>query len=149
LQGGAGGVRRGSEGSRSGGHGLRFALTRPRPRVSYLSRHSLGIRTERNHRLKRGIYRFGDLGERRVEQEADGSWVKGTDAGAGLEEQSRRTASAVFPPESGQSVGRIERRPGTFPETNILRQPAKAGCACAPQVESICGLGMGKGRVQG
>ena len=86
---------------------------------------------------------FENLLERRVEQEADGSWVRGTLLSAVLESRFQHSASAVFHPESGPYMGWIERRPGIFPETDLIRRPAKAGYACALNRQLLPGLGKG------
>jgi len=57
-------------------------LTRKGPRVSYLGRHSFGIQVDcAQGTVQSGI---GDPKGSCVEQEAKGSWLKGTGADAGL-----------------------------------------------------------------
>jgi len=100
-----------------------YALTRNRPRVSYLSRHSFGIRPETapetvQHHVP--DLRFAPLKESCVEQEADGSWVTGFDAVAGSLHLPAAPSSPLF-----QRRGRLSSAP--FPETNFFRQaPAAA-----------------------
>jgi hypothetical protein len=70
-------------------------------------------------------------GESRVEKEADGSWVRGMDAGAGLE----FSPGHALPGPPSRTWAGLNRPPGPFPETNVLSgSRLKAGCACALSV---------------
>jgi len=71
---------------------------------------------------------------------------QGYGCGRGAEIQGlKRAATGSFFSESGQSLGRIDQRPGTFPETNFFRQPAKSGSACALNGRRQQRPGAGKG----
>ena len=108
------------------------ALTRNRPRVSYLSRHSFGIRAERAVVERCGF--------RRPERQRKAvSNRKQTAVGF----QRRMRARDGNPDSRHAATGRpsrrlarawagLNRQPGPFPETNLFSGARhKAGCACA------------------
>ncbi len=110
---------------------LLFALTRNRPRVSYLSRHSFGIRPERaiaerfgfrNRSAKGKLCRTGS--RRQLGSE--------TGQGTGRESDSRHAPIQPSFPASVRAWAGLDRQPGPFPETNFCsgaRRKAAGACA--------------------
>ena len=114
-------------GSATGG----CSLTRIRPRVSYLRRHSFGIRMGLQAQ-KVAVPGNGVPEEGCVEQEADGIKVTSGYAGQGLKSGPCVSASVPSTPAAGRSSTGIDWRPGPFPETNFSAGARlQAGCACA------------------